>query len=89
MPEIKDDKLSRIDAEIAKLMEQRQQRLDIINDPIRWRISEIYKELTNLFDELHELGDDTHFYDDEYDKQFPVTFEGKFFKFNDGETEAK
>lgn len=96
MPDIKDDAISRIDRQIADLMEQRQMRLDVINDPVRIRIHELYFEIANRLDELAELGDDTHHmeevyvgYDEHENQPFPVQFEGKYYTFNDGKIEAK
>jgi hypothetical protein len=96
MSEFKDDKISQYDRAIAGLMEERQKRIDELKDPVRDRVLEVYTEIASLFDELHELGDGTFHteevyvgYDEHEDRDFPVSFEGKFFYYNNGKIVSK
>lgn len=91
-----DGKISQLDKAIANLMEERQNRINELNDPVRIRIKELYTEIACRFDELIELGDKAYpteetyvGYDEHEDQDYPVNFEGKFFIYNDGKIEDK
>lgn len=91
MTDIVDDQISEFDRKIAELMSARQERIDFLVNPERKRVREIYGEIGTLFKELESLKDWPYTptevyvgYDEQETRDYPVSFEGKYFTFNDG-----
>lgn len=97
MTDIVDAQLEMIDRKIYELTKQREERYDFLVRPERTRIREIYKEIAILVSELKSLGDKpltptdvlTGYGDETEIVHYPISFEGKYFTFDDGVIEEK
>lgn len=96
MTDIVDDEISAINRKIEQLMQARQERIDHLTNSDRIRILGIYKNMAHLIKELDELKDSPYTptevyvgWDEHEYRNFPVSFEGKYFTFDNGTIEEK